>query len=245
MALDSHGLKALRLIGGSGACLTFGRLHCTCSNSDLWPLGLCRDDLPLAEGYPVADPVFDALGYKAYALDINPWHGAAIGWDMNYRMSRDHGRFDLVYDGGSIEHVFNLPICLENLMELVALNGHLIIHTLANGLCGHGFYQLSPELFANCLTMENGFVLKFLVLHSARPGATWRKAPWARREVTSFWPVLLLACARRVEIVPIRLCPQQTQFPLAQSAKAGRLAQVCRTLLAFGWRSRLWRLPRF
>ena len=41
-------------------------------------------------------------------------------------------RYDLVYDGGSIEHVFNLPVALRNCMDMLAVGGHYICNTATN-----------------------------------------------------------------------------------------------------------------
>ena len=63
------------------------------------------------------------------------------------------GQFDVVYDGGTLEHVFNFPVALRNAMELLRPGGRLFtIHTCANNLCGHGFYQFSRELFYRTLS---------------------------------------------------------------------------------------------
>ena len=72
----------------------------------------------------------------------------AVVHDLNTPSSADlFGRFDLLYDGGTLEHVFNFPVAIANCMRMLRVGGWLVIHTPANNQCGHGFYQFSPELF--------------------------------------------------------------------------------------------------
>src|SRR6185503_5446286 len=106
-----------------------------------------------------AEPCFLSLGAKKVSsMDFSDFEGANFVHDLNKPVGQElKERFDLVYDGGTLEHVFNFPLALQNCMEMVKAGGHLFIHTGANGYCGHGFYQFSPELFYRALSPENGF----------------------------------------------------------------------------------------
>jgi hypothetical protein len=66
-------------------------------------------------------------------------------------------KYDCVWDGGTLEHVFNYPAAIKNCMDMVKINGHLILETPANNQFGHGLYQFSPELFFSLLDTHNGF----------------------------------------------------------------------------------------
>ena len=63
-------------------------------------------------------------------------------------------QFDLVFDGGTLEHVFNFSTALKNCMHMVKPHGRFVSVTLPNNWCGHGFYQFSPELFFRALTLS-------------------------------------------------------------------------------------------
>jgi len=76
----------------------------------------------------------------------------------------ERSRFTLVLDGGTLEHVFDYPAALRQCLELVALSGHFITIAPAQNQMGHGFYQISPELFFRVLSGENGFTLRKMVL---------------------------------------------------------------------------------
>src|SRR5438876_6711080 len=96
-----------------------------------------------------AEPLFQSLGAKQVdALDASDFEGATFVHDLNLPIREElKQRFDVVYDGGTLEHVFNLPVALKNSMEMVRPGGRLFIHTGINNVCGHGFYQFSPDLF--------------------------------------------------------------------------------------------------
>lgn len=105
-------------------------------------------------------------------IDASSYEGADIIHDLNDPIPENlHGRFDAVIDSGTLEHVFNFPVAVANLMRLVKVGGSIFITTPANNLCGHGFYQFSPELMFRIFTEENGFELDRIVMFEAKfPG---------------------------------------------------------------------------
>ena len=66
--------------------------------------------------------------------------------------------FDAFYDGGSLQHTFNIPNVLRNICNHVKVGGTIIHVTSSNNLCGFGFYQFSPEFFLNYYSEKNGFL---------------------------------------------------------------------------------------
>lgn len=177
-----------------------------------------------------AEPCFRSLGAKnVSSLDASGFEGANFVHDLNQPASGElKERFDVVYDGGTLEHVFNFPTALRNCMEMVKPGGHLFIHTGTNNWCGHGFYQFSPELFFRTLSPENGFAMERMILHCVGPYGRWYEvadpnAIRARVELVTFAPVMLLIHARRVKSVPIfATAPQQSDYtPRWQPAKPG------------------------
>jgi SAM-dependent methyltransferase len=79
--------------------------------------------------------------------------------------------FDLVYDGGTLEHIYNFPQAVTNCMDMLRVSGLLVISTPSNNFLGHGFYQFSPELFYRLFSPENGFrVERMLAFDCARGG---------------------------------------------------------------------------
>ena len=67
-------------------------------------------------------------------------------------------KVDAFFDGGSLQHTFNIPIVLKNISNHVKIGGSIIHITSSNNLCGFGFYQFSPEFFINYYSNENGYI---------------------------------------------------------------------------------------
>jgi SAM-dependent methyltransferase len=143
------------------------RVEATLRAHDCWPRGVNRQDFldALCRKDYYADPFLRALGATAVSsLDASPFEGAEIIHDLNEPIGGGHhDQYDVVIDGGLLEHVFNFPVALKNCMEMVRVGGTLMIHTPANNYFGHGFYQFSPELFFRALSEENGFRIERIV----------------------------------------------------------------------------------
>ena len=67
-------------------------------------------------------------------------------------------KVDAFFDGGSLQHTFNIPVVLKNISNHVKIGGLIIHVTSSNNLCGFGFYQFSPEFFINYYSNENGYI---------------------------------------------------------------------------------------
>ena len=177
-----------------------------------------------------AEPCFLSLGAKqVHSLDASDFEGATFVQDLNQPLAPAlHERFDLVVDGGTLEHVFNFPLALQSCMEMVKPGGHILFHTCANNWCGHGFYQFSPELFYRALSPENGFEITRMILHMVGPYGGWYEVTdpntiRSRVELVTFAPMQLLVMAKRTAVKPIFAAPpQQSDYtPRWQPSKPG------------------------
>ncbi|GDY19114.1 hypothetical protein LBMAG56_04590 [Verrucomicrobiota bacterium] len=175
-----------------------------------------------------------ALGAKnVSSCDASAYEQATFVHDLNQPVPADlEQRYDVVIDGGTLEHVFNFPVAMANSMKLVKPGGHLILFTPANNYFGHGFYQFSPELFYRVLAPENGFVVErmlgweegdgmsslFGVNYSFPIEGPWYDVPdpaVVRQRVTLLnrTEVVLFVLARKVAHVPLfQKTPQQSDY---------------------------------
>jgi len=97
---------------------------------------------------------FSATLVESY--DNSDYESATYVRDMNRALS-DEKRYDTIIDAGCLEHIYNVSQALENVSALVKPGGQ-ILHVLpANGFCGHGFWQFSPELFFSLYSEANGY----------------------------------------------------------------------------------------
>jgi len=90
------------------------------------------------------------------SLDASDYENASMIHDLNLSLKVER-KFTAILDFGCLEHVFNLPVAIDNLINSCEVNGHILHYLPANNCCGHGFYQFSPELFFSLYSSERGF----------------------------------------------------------------------------------------
>src|ERR1039457_5647621 len=88
-------------------------------------------------------------GIDMKALDCSAYEHADYAHDLNLPLPEMwSGRFGLVIDGGTCEHVFNVKNSFHCVAELAQPNGGQVIHiTQASNWLDHGFFQFSPTVF--------------------------------------------------------------------------------------------------
>lgn len=151
---------------------------------------------------------------KIDSIDYSDYEGATVCLDLNEPISPEHDEcYDLVLDGGTLEHIFNYPVALQNAMRMCSVGGYLILMTPSNNYNGHGFYQFSPDLFKDVLG-NNGFEIKDIsyieeygeaVYVSYRVGGIDEKRINKRK-------ASLYVCAQKKENTPIKLSAQQSKW---------------------------------
>ena len=149
MGLDCHGAAMLALAHRQGmpmrSVLTLGRQDSMLTASWLSHLqrvygvpteGLDRTIEPYAEAY------FRRLGAeRVESLDFSDYQGCSICRDLNDPPPEQPPAhtYDLVYDGGTLEHVFHFPNAIASCMSLVKVGGHFMASIPADHCLGHGF----------------------------------------------------------------------------------------------------------
>jgi hypothetical protein len=218
--------------------LTLGRQHLYMSAREF------RRILPECD-YPSSDrdskELFSHLGAQALdAIDASPYEGANIVHDMNTPLNVSRGqRWSCVFDGGSLEHIFNFPQAVKNCLEATAVGGHFLSITPWTGWAGHGFYQFCPELFYRILSEENGFQVERMLFHERNH---WYqvldpKLLGHRVELQSQEPRLLYISAKRIdERAVFASTPQQSDYASAWEKRQQHLAH---SSVGSGWVSAL------
>lgn len=125
----------------------------------------------LAHTGTFAEPFFAALGAKLVdSMDYSDFEQATVIHDLNTPIPGSlKNKYSVVFDGGTLEHVFNFPVAIKNCMDMIAVGGHFISITPTNNFCGHGFYQFSPELFYAIFTEAHGFQVSRMLLEIEGP----------------------------------------------------------------------------
>ena len=107
--------------------------------------------------------------HKVDSLDFSDFEGATVVHDLQQPVPDTlRNKYDLVFDGGTLEHVFNLPAAMSNLIRLARVGGTVYSQTPSNNLSGHGFYQFSPELPYRAMCPDNGMSIIFVRIGIAR-----------------------------------------------------------------------------
>lgn len=106
-----------------------------------------------------SDDFFKYLGVSSVdSMDYSGFEGASIVHDLNKPVPIDlHNKYDTIFDGGTIEHVFDVKTVMENIKAMIKVGGTFIAVSPANNLMGHGFYQFSPELFRTVFSKDAGY----------------------------------------------------------------------------------------
>lgn len=120
-----------------------------------------------AGGGPISqEALFRLLGFASVeSIDLYDAESPTHVMDLNRPVPAAlHGRYDLVYDGGTLEHCFSTATVLCNTLRLVKRGGRVIHHVPLNNWIDHGFYQFSPTLFFD-FYRANGFDDLSMVFH--------------------------------------------------------------------------------
>ncbi len=173
-----------------------------------------------------------------HILDVSAYEGATLIHDLNRPVPAAlHGKFDLIIDGGTLEHVFDIRQALANIALMLAPGGRVIHISPTNNYANHGFYQLSPTLYldyyaANCFTGLQGFIAEQdTYLYDRRPWELFELNN-ALGRLISHQPLMLFFIAEKTaqstaDVVPIQSFYTKT-FERTASKRSPRsvLAQV-------------------
>ena len=182
-------------------------------------------NLPKSFKGQFAEPLFNALGARVIdSLDYSDFENATIIHDLNDPIPNLlQKRYTTVFDGGTLEHVFNFPQAIKNCIDMLQVGGHFVSITPTNNQCGHGFYQFSPELFFSLFDETYGFKTKSVILGVDVPGSgikDWyaiKNPQVARKRVTlsNSHPTYLMVIAEKVKDVQnISVRPMQSDYEL-------------------------------
>jgi len=97
---------------------------------------------------PYARPFYEALGYEYGCIDIDGTP-QALALDLNYDEvpPEYRGRYDLVTNFGTTEHVINQLNAFKIIHDLTAPGGVMIHELPAQGLIDHGLLAYNPKFF--------------------------------------------------------------------------------------------------
>ena len=108
--------------------------------------------------------LFKSLGFlNIESIDNSSYENATIIHNLNTPYNNTK-KYDYIYDGGTTEHIFNIPQVFENIINLLEIDGIFCSVTVNNNFSGHGFYQFSPELYLSMFTSNYGMKIQCIYL---------------------------------------------------------------------------------
>ena len=153
---------------------------------------------------------------------MSSYENAAIIHDMNNPLNETlkSKKYDYVLDGGTIEHIYNIPQVCENIIDLLKIDGIFCSVNVNNNFSGHGFYQFSPDFFMATFSKKYG--MKIISVHLAQintPFNEWVNMlePGVHGETRflSQSPVYIVTIAQKISDERQHLtssCPQQDKY---------------------------------
>jgi hypothetical protein len=177
------------------------------------------------------DCFFKMLGFTTvHSLDGFPLENPTFVHDLNEPIPLEmHQQYQLVCDGGTMEHVFDVKTVLTNTVQLLALGGYVLHITPVSGWINHGFYQFSPTLFLDFYS-ENGFeLMEMNILLGKDPGWVGESVMEYRdahsmKDFLGHWGLIFFV-ARKVAHVETIVNPTQNAYKTQSNPERLRFYQ--------------------
>lgn len=103
----------------------------------------------LSDAYIDDGSFFAGLGFsQVESMDFSNDESPTYVHDLNSPIPDNLvSKFDTVYDGGTIEHVFDVRSVFKNIFDMLKVGGRIIHSSPSSNHVDHGFYMFSPTLF--------------------------------------------------------------------------------------------------
>jgi SAM-dependent methyltransferase len=149
----------------SGTIATLGRQHVYATEDEIRQLAarhnvqpgnaaitLHREPSLQACHFVSDDSLYQLLGFQqSVRIDCSEYEAPDELIDLNQLETPPHlvETFDVVLDSGTIEHIFDVPAALRHCSRMLRPGGRVIHITPTANCVDHGFYSISPTLYAD------------------------------------------------------------------------------------------------
>lgn len=144
------------------------------SNIDFLRKKDCIDDISF----------FKSIGFQSVeSCDVSEYEGSTHVLDLNQPVPKDfYNSYDVILDGGTLEHIFNLPQALKNIFHMLKTGGRIIHLSPSSNFVDHGFYMFSPMLFydyyaVNKWNIATNYLINNTVRHDKDPWKIYAYTP--------------------------------------------------------------------
>ncbi|MDA1158106.1 MAG: class I SAM-dependent methyltransferase [Planctomycetota bacterium] len=149
----------------SGTIATLGRQHVYATEDEIRQLA-ARHDVQLSDAQVTMhrepslrerrfisdDSLYQLLGFQqSIRIDCSEYEAPDELLDLNQSETPSHlvEAFDVILDSGTIEHIFDVPAALRHCSRMLRPGGRVIHITPTANCVDHGFYSISPTLYAD------------------------------------------------------------------------------------------------
>ncbi|MBI9077610.1 MAG: methyltransferase domain-containing protein [Desulfatibacillum sp.] len=117
--------------------------------------------------------IFQAFGFEKYDdVDFTVSESCTMVHDMNTPIPETLANsYDLVFEHGTLEHIFDIKTAFENIIRMVKVGG-TIFHLAPLDLVNHGFYNFSPTLYYDIYRVNGFMPVTFFMAES--PEKWWK-----------------------------------------------------------------------
>jgi SAM-dependent methyltransferase len=213
----------------SGEVLTLGRQQTSVTCADFRALAnevcfpVAQSRLPTGPDAPLSDQqLFRGLGFdQIAALDASAHEGADILHDLNNSDVPPNcsARFDVVFDGGTMEHVFDIAAVLRGICRMTRTGGRVIHISPMSNCVDHGFYSFSPTLFADFYAANNWLIRRLSIARFEADASAdaWSFHDYVPDEFSRLGALepgayFVLACVQATDKSTATVVPQQSYY---------------------------------
>ena len=174
-------------------------------------------------------------GLDVQALDISPCEGTDFTADLNLPIPAElEGRFGLVVDGGTLEHVFDVNQALRNVNRTLRPGGRIIHMSPASNFGEHGYYQFGPTLFYDYYGVNRFDDLRCYIVEKSPWDALGRSRmkfwQWdlgrVSRPIVASKSLFVFFCGEKTASSTVDAVPQQGQYRHASLAASSSTAET-------------------
>ncbi len=166
--------------------------------------------------------LFAGLGFdRLLALDANAYERPDVVCDLNKSEIPPQliGRFDLVFDGGTLEHVFDVAQALRTVCRFTKPGGRVVHVSPLSNCVDHGFYSFSPTLFVDFYAANNWIIRRLAVARFDRDPVhdRWEIQDYRPRDFDQLGALspgtyFLLTCVESKSDSTFEVVPQQSYY---------------------------------
>lgn len=181
------------------------------------------------------DYLFRTLGYeKVESIDTDGFENATYILDLNMEVSAEfHNRFDAIYDGGTLEHIFNLQQALKNIYKMLKPGGLIMHLSPSHNHVDHGFYMFSPTFFNDYYRANNYRIIRsnFFECSNNPFDSSWKiydyKSLCIEHLAFGGWGKSMLGIwfvAQKTELSSYDVIPQQARYVMVWGKHKSKLS---------------------